>query len=85
MTATIESIQKHYPLKSGRRSVKHAAESAQETLTNLKVLTSYDLSEFSVELPEKMNAFLNETGNKLSAYMNKWVSVVRDATNNWVV
>ena len=84
MTATIESIQKHYPLKNGRRSVKHAAESAQETLTNLKVLTSYDLSEFSVELPEKMNAFLNETGNKLSTYMNKWVSVVRDATNNWL-
>ena len=84
MTSTIESIQKHYPMNSGRRSIKHAASDAQDTMTNLKILKTYDLSGFTVELPDRINAFLNETGDKLLDYMSKWLSVVRDATNNWL-
>jgi len=84
ITTTIESVQKHYPLDRGRRSFKHAVSDAQEAMNDIKIMCNYRLSGFTAELPQKMNAFINETGDKLMAYVSNWVNIVRDPTNNWL-
>ncbi len=84
LTSLIANVQKNYPYKSPKRSVKNAFSGAQGSIANLRKLKSYDFAKFHVALPRKLTDFAHETAEKLIAHVTNSVNITKDITNNWL-
>lgn len=84
LLSNIESVQNHYGFKRKKRSLKQDFANAHNTISNLRLFSSYDFSRFSIDLPEQLVDFVRECGEKLVAFVSNSIIIMEDPTNNWI-